>query len=171
MIILERATLTKENFKNIFDNYFDEIRRYLFYRCGDKELATDITQECFLKLWEKKDKIKLSQVKGLLYKMASDLFINNYHRQKRTKLLFENISFEEQDYSPEEILSFEQLKEKYESLIVRMPEKQRTVFLMSRMDGLMYKEIAERLELSVKAVEKRMTNALNYIRTSLIVNN
>ncbi len=163
--------MTKENFKNIFDTYFDEIRRYLFYRSGDEELATDITQECFLKLWEKRDKIKLESVRGLLFKMASDLFINNYHHQKRTNQLFQNISFEEQDYSPEEILSFEQLKEKYESLIIRMPEKQRTVFLMSRIDGLMYKEIAERLELSVKAVEKRMTIALNYLRTSLISTN
>jgi len=168
---LKRTTLTKEEFKEIFDKNFDEIRNYIFYRCGDKELATDITQECFLKLWEKRDKIKLNQVRGLLFKMASDLFINNFHHQKRTQLLFQNITFEEQDYSPEEILSFEQLKEKYEALIEKMPEIQRSVFLMSRIDGLMYKEIAERLDLSVKAVEKRMTNALNYLRTSLLVNN
>ena len=160
--------MTKEEFKEIFDQNFDEVRAYVFYRCGDEELAVDITQECFLKLWEKKNIIRLSQVRGLLFKMASDLFINNFHHQKRTKLLFQNISFEEQDYSPEEILSFEQLKEKYESLLLKMPEKQRAVFLMSRIDGLMYKEIAERLDLSVKAIEKRMKNALGFLRTSLI---
>jgi RNA polymerase sigma-70 factor (family 1) len=166
---LKKATLTKEEFKQIFDSNFDEIRSYLFYRCGDKELATDISQECFLKLWEKKDKIRLDQVKGLLYKMAADLYVNTYHHQKRTQLLFKKISFEEQDYSPEEILTFEQLKEKYEALLQKMPEKQRTVFLMSRIDGLQYKEIATRLDLSVKAVEKRMKYALDYLRTSLIV--
>ena len=99
--------MTKAEFKEIFDQNFDPIRGYVFYRCGDEDLAVDIAQECFLKLWEKKDKIRLSQVRGLLFKMASDLFINNFHHQKRTKLLFQNISFEEQDYSPEEILSFE----------------------------------------------------------------
>jgi len=160
--------LTPEEFKNIFDANFDEIRNYIFYRCGDKELATDIAQECFLKLWEKREKIRLIHLKGLLYKMASDLFINHFHHQKRTKLLFQNITFQEQDYSPEELLSFDQLKEKYETLILEMPDRERTVFLMSRIDGLMYKEIANRLGLSVKAVEKRMKNALNFIRTSLI---
>ena len=103
--------------------------------------------------------------------MAMDLFINHFHHQKRTQKLFENISFDQQDYSPEEILSFEELKEKYELLIEKMPDNQRVVFLMSRIEGLMYKEIADRLGLSVKAVEKRMKNALNYLRTSLLVDN
>jgi RNA polymerase sigma-70 factor (ECF subfamily) len=82
--------------------------------------------------------------------------------------LFQNITFQDQDYSPEELLSFDQLKEKYETLILEMPDRERTVFLMSRIDGLMYKEIANRLGLSVKAVEKRMKNALNFLRRSLI---
>lgn len=161
------TTLTGQEFKNIFEENFDSLRAYIYYKSADEELATDIAQECFLKLWEKKEKIRLSQVRGLLFKMAYDLFINNFYHQKRTKLLFQNISFDEQDYSPEEILSFEQLQEKYEALIIKMPEKQRVVFLMSRIDGLMYKEIAERLNLSVKAVEKRMKNALVFLRTSL----
>lgn len=168
---LKIATLRKEEFKELFDKNFDEIRNYLFYRCGDKELATDITQDCFLKLWEKRNNINLRQVKGLLYKMASDLFINSFHQQKRTQKIFESIQFNHDDNSPEEILSFEQLKNKYEKLIEVMPENQRVVFLMSRIDGLQYKEIAEKLGLGVKAVEKRMGIALNYLRTALIEEN
>ena len=162
--------MTKEDFKKIFDQNFDEIRSYVFYRSNDTELATDIAQECFLKLWEKRDKIRLPEVKSLLYKMASDLFVNTYHRQKKYRQLFENITFNEQDYSPEELLTFEQLKEKYESLLLKMPEKQRVVFLMSRLDGLHNQEIANRLGLSLKAIEKRMTGALQFLRTSLTVN-
>ena len=66
------------------------------------------------------------------------------------------------------ILAFEQLKEKYERLIEEMPENQKVVFLMSRIEELQYKEIADRLGLSVKAVEKRMGVALKYLRTSLM---
>jgi len=168
---LKKSTLTKEEFKELFDKNFDEIRSYIFYKCGDKELATDIAQDCFLKLWEKRDSIVLNQVKGLLYKMASDLFINSFYQQKRTQKVFESIQFDQDDNSPEEILSFEQLKNKYEKLIEVMPENQRVVFLMSRIDGLHYREIAEKLGLGVKAVEKRMGIALNYLRTALIEKN
>jgi RNA polymerase sigma-70 factor (ECF subfamily) len=159
--------LTSEEFKTVFDQHFDQVRSYLFYRCGDEELATDIAQDCFIKVWEKRDQIVISKVKGLLYKMASDLFVNTFHSNKRYRRLFESISFDDMDYSPEEILSFEQLKERYERLIEEMPENQRVVFLMSRIEELQYKEIAERLGLSVKAIEKRMGIALNYLRTFL----
>lgn len=160
--------MTSEEFKTIFEQHFDQVRSYVFYRCRDEELATDIAQDCFLKIWEKRDSIDIGKVRGLLYKMASDLFINRFHSDKRSRRLFEKINFDDVDYSPEEILSFEQLKEKYERLIEEMPENQRVVFLMSRIEELQYKEIAERLGLSIKAVEKRMGIALKYLRTSLM---
>ena len=160
--------MTSEEFKTIFEQHFDQVRSYVFYRCGDEELATDIAQDCFMKIWEKRDSIDIGKVRGLLYKMASDLFINRFHSDKRSRRLFEKINFDDVDYSPEEILSFEQLKEKYERLIEEMPENQRVVFLMSRIEELQYKEIAERLGLSIKAVEKRMGIALKYLRTSLM---
>lgn len=160
--------MNTEEFKNIFERKFDELRGYLIYRCGDEELATDIAQECFMKVWEKRESIEMKQVTGLLFKMASDLFINSFQYKKRTQKIFENLRFDVEDYSPEELLSFEQLKNKYETLVEEMPENQRAVFLMSRIDGLQYKEIAERLGLGVKAVEKRMGIALNYLRNALI---
>jgi RNA polymerase sigma-70 factor (ECF subfamily) len=71
-------------------------------------------------------------------------------------------------YSPEEELAFQETKLKYESTLENLSEKQREVFLMSRMEGLKYQEIAERLQLSVKAVEKRMTGALAAFRKALL---
>jgi RNA polymerase sigma-70 factor (ECF subfamily) len=55
----------------------------------------------------------------------------------------------------------------YENALATLPEKQRTVFLLHRMDGLKYHEIASNLGLSVKAVEKRMKFALEYLRKAL----
>lgn len=160
--------MNQQEFKQIFNRKFDELRSYVLYRCGDEDLATDIAQDCFMKLWEKRESVEMKQVTGLLFKMASDLFINSFHKQKRTQRVFENIRYDTEDYSPEELLSFEQLKNKYETLVEEMPDNQRAVFLMSRIDGLQYKEIAERLGLGVKAVEKRMGIALNYLRNALI---
>ena len=69
--------------------------------------------------------------------------------------------------SPEYALEEKEFKQKLEQTISNMPEKQREVFLMNRIDELTYKEIAERLELSVKAVEKRMHGALNYLKDKI----
>ena len=62
---------------------------------------------------------------------------------------------------------YPKLKENYKNALDGIPENQRTVFLMSRVEGLKYSEIAEMVGISVKAVEKRMRNALKYLRLNL----
>lgn len=147
--------------------HFDEIRNYVYYRSGDKELATDIAQETFLKVWEKQFEIQNNNVKGLLYKMAGNLFSSNY-RHNKVEMKF-RLAMKHDNYqtSPDEQLQFKELASNYEVALAEMPEKQRTVFLMSRIDKLKYNEIAESLNLSVKAVEKRMSLALAYLKTKI----
>ena len=147
--------------------HFAQVRNYVFYRSGNTEVATDIAQETFLKVWEKQKSVQPEKVKGLLFKIAGDLFVSHYRREQRSFQFFNHFIFDENGESPEEIYAFEQLKGKYEKALDKMPEKQRTVFLLSRAENLKYKEIAGMLDISVKAVEKRMTAALNYLRTIL----
>ncbi|TFH26757.1 MAG: RNA polymerase subunit sigma-24, partial [Bacteroidia bacterium] len=45
--------MNKEQFKSLFDRYFDDIRRYLYYRSGDEALSTDLAQDTFMRIWEK----------------------------------------------------------------------------------------------------------------------
>jgi RNA polymerase sigma-70 factor (family 1) len=156
--------LTKEIFKALFDTHFDAVRSYVFYRSGDTELATDVAQETFLKIWEKQMKPDVKNIKGLLFKIAGDIFISRYRREKLA--LDFSMTFKPSilDDSPEDQMQFKELKSRYEQALKILPENQRTVFLMSRMDGLKYHEIAGQLGLSVKAVEKRMNLALTFLK-------
>jgi len=159
--------LTKQQFKIVFDQYFDDIRAYVFYRSGDRDLATDIAQDVFLKLWEKQLDWEGKKTLGLLYKMASDDFISKYRRQKLELDYRKGIEFGLDDDSPDEQMEYNEMKRKYEQALSELSEKQRTVFLMNRMDGLKYHEIADRLKISVKAVEKRMKLALRDLKMNL----
>jgi len=159
--------LTREQFKEIFDNHFDAVRNYVFYRSGDTELATDIAQETMMRLWEKQITPMPGKTKALLVKIAGDLFVSSYRRQKTESYFKLNFKNQEEGKTPEDILHFEELSRKYEAALGKLPEKQRVVFLMNRIDGLKYHEIAETLDLSVKAVEKRMNLALEYLKNAL----
>ena len=163
--------MTKEEFKQLFDSNFDAVRSYIYYRCGDKELATDIAQEAFMKIWEKGFDLKKGNVKGLIYKIASDLFVSSHRRKEVENRYSQQIDIDLKEGSPEEAAEYHELEERYERALMEMNENQRIVFLMSRVEELKYGEIAERLSLSVKAVEKRMTQALQFLRESLGIKN
>ena len=161
---LNGKQVVKEVFKKCFDLWFDELRNYIAYRCCDEALATDIVQEAFLKLWEKKLDFEGDKTRGLLYKMAVDLWISQYRKQQSEKKYRLSLTWKQSHEQTEELLYYEELKVKYEQAISDLPDKRRQVFLMSRMDALTYQEIADRLEITVKAVEKRMKLALEELR-------
>ena len=77
------------------------------------------------------------------------------------------IRFEQRENSPEDEMNYQELQEKYEKALLMLPENQRIAFLMSRTEELTYGEIATRLSISVKAVEKRVSGALSLLRKEL----
>ncbi len=121
-----------------------------------------------MKIWEKKIEFDEKMVKGLLYKMAKDIWISQYRKQQvRNDYQLQYISHGETS-TPETELEYRELNEKYEKTLNILPENQREVFVMSRMENLTYKEISERLDISVKAIEKRMGIALKTLRKELL---
>ncbi len=74
--------MTKEQFKTLFDLYFEDIRRYLYYRCGDTIVSTDLAQDTFMRIWEKQMDLQAERDVGLLYKIAGDLFVSHMRREK-----------------------------------------------------------------------------------------
>ncbi|MFI3321978.1 MAG: sigma-70 family RNA polymerase sigma factor [Rikenellaceae bacterium] len=159
--------MRKEEFKILFDENFDTLRNYIYYRYPDSEIATDIAQEVFIKVWERADDKPPKEVVPLLYKIARDMVVSLY-RHENVKERFKTIS-PPTNYqpSPEEQLQYREFVERYESALNQMPKGQREVFLMSRNDELKYSEIAQRLNISVKAIEKRMQGALQFLRDKL----
>ena len=161
--------LSKAEFKHLFDKYFDTIRSFIFYRCGDTDAASDMAQDIFMKVWEKRELLTNDIIKSLLYKMANDLVISNYRKDTSRTDYEQSMEYQtDSPLSPEDELAFEELSSSYANTLEKMPEGQRVVFLMSRNEDLKYHEIAECLNISVKAVEKRMSAALQFLRTELL---
>lgn len=156
-----------DDFKLLFDQYYEGIKSFLYYKIGDIEVAEDIVQEVFLKLWDKRSSIDLKTVKSFLFTVANNMAINHLKHRSIVFNFVRNENKSEKVNSPQYELEMKEFKENLERLLAEMPENYRVVFLMNRIDKLTYNEIAERLELSVKAIEKRMSNALSFLRDKL----
>ena len=121
-----------------------------------------------MKLWEKKLDYEEGRTKSLLYKMASDAFISHFRKTKVAAKYEQSMELKIETDNPEKQLQYKEMEVSYQQALTDLSEKQREVFLMNRSEEMTYKEIAERLDLSVKAVEKRMSQALSFLRERLI---
>ncbi len=147
-------------FENIFNTYAKDLRRFLYFKTQDIALAEDIMQDAFVKLWDNCGKVNYDTSKSFLFTVAKNLFLNikkhekvvlNHHKHKL------RVSDHE---SPEFLMIEKEFLIKIEEAISSLPEKQKEVFLLNRIEKKKYREIAEMLGISVKAVEKRMHFAL-----------
>ena len=158
--------MTAKDFKMIYDAHFDDLRRYLIYRSGDQDLSGDIAQNVFMKVWTKKIEIASGNIKSLLFKMATDEFISHIRRKKVEKEYTKSIYFRliRESDNNDDLLEKKVL---FQKALNQLPEKQKTAFLMNKMQGLTYKEIAEILNLSQKAIEKRIGLALKALKQNI----
>ncbi|MCE7991564.1 MAG: RNA polymerase sigma factor [Roseivirga sp.] len=159
------ASLCDENIYNsIYQKQVQKLRNFVYYKCGDLELAQDIAQESFVKLWLNCATVILESVMGYLYTIANRMFIDQTRSQK-VRLKFEKEPMPTSNTEdPYYVLRTEEFRETIEQTISDLPEGQREVFLLNRIENYTYKEIAEMLQISSTAVEKRMTKALTKLR-------
>ena len=126
--------MTKKEFKIIYDEYFDAIRSYVYYRCSDQELATDISQETFITVWEKNFDYHPNKTKSLLYKIALEKYLTHYRRGKVEAKYLKEVKLNFSEGSDDNSIEYKELKNHYEKILANLPEKHREVFLMSRIE-------------------------------------
>lgn len=162
----EITGICKENiFSSFFKSHVKSLRNYLYYKFGNEDQAEDITQEAFIKLWQNCADVPLEKAKSYLYTIANNASLNVIAHQKVVlNYAKSSPNKESTNESPEFLLEEEQFKSKLLHAIEKLNEKQRVAFLMNRIDGKKYAEIAKELEISVKAVEKRIHLALIELR-------
>jgi RNA polymerase sigma-70 factor (family 1) len=162
--------INQAEFDQIFNSWYDPVRNFLYYKTGDVQVAQDLAQEAFLKIWEKRDGIKTETVKNLLFTIANNLFLNRLEHQKVTFKFANNYQGKTMAEAPDYELEMKEFDQKLQQALADLDDKKRTVFLMNRIDEFTYNEIAENLGLSVKAVEKRMEKALAFLRKRIEMN-
>ncbi|SDS61993.1 RNA polymerase sigma-70 factor, ECF subfamily [Formosa sp. Hel1_31_208] len=156
-----------KTFEMLYQKYAKDLRRFVFYKTQDVDAAEDILQETFIKLWDNCGKVKFEKVKSYLYTVASNSFLNTVKHQAVKRKHQATLSSSQTNESPEFIMIESEFMEKLERTINALPAKQKEVFLLSRIEKKTYKEIAQQLDISVKAVEKRMHQALIVMRRDI----
>lgn len=170
--ILQRMIEGDENaFKYFFDTYYDNLCNFVNSYLRDETLSEDVVQSIFIYLWEKKDSLPSNcSIKSYLYTASKNKSLNQLRDIKNKNRIAEALFTEPELVSEEKadlFLEFEELKSIISMAIDGLPNQCKTIYQLSRDEGLTNKEIAEKLGIAVKTVENQMTIAIRKIKDFL----
>lgn len=154
-------------YNKVYNEHSEAVWRFIYFKCGDSTRADDLIQDAFIKLWQNCAKVPFEKAKSYLYTLANNAFLNEVAHHKVVLKHQQTITSYTDNQTPEYLLEEKQYKEKLGRAIANLTEAQRTAFLLNRIEGKKYREIAELLNISVKAVEKRMSQALSSLRKEI----
>ena len=164
--IKEEHVCEEEVYASIFSTHSKTVFNYIYYKFGNEVKAYDVVQEAFIKLWENCSKVAPDKAKAYVYTIANNLYLNVIKAEK-VRLKYAPDTNAVVHESPDFLMEEQEYKEKLERVLQALPENQRTTFLLNRIDGKKYSEIAEMEGVSVKAIEKRMHLALKTLRDQI----
>lgn len=153
-------------FRHLFETWFTPLCRFMHLYISEKTVVEELALDLFMHIWENRQTLQIQvSLKSYLFQAARNRCLNELRKQKNTVSLDE-ISGEIIDagvYSLEET----ELQNLIQEAVLALPDKCREVFDLSRNESLSNREIADRMNISVKTVEAQITKAVKRIKNFL----
>jgi len=163
----EKDICEESQFDKVYSSLVGPLHNYIFFKCGNIEKSHDIVQEAFIKMWQNCMKVRPEKAKSYVYTVANRLFLNEIAHQK-VVFSYKKDTWTSHDHqNPQFLLEEKEYGERLQKALSGLTEIQRTAFLLSRIEGKKYREIAEILGISEKAAGKRIGDALETLRKSI----
>ena len=156
-------------FRELFDYYYPKIFSFLKAFVRNSNDAENLVQDVFFTLWESRSELNEHlSFSSFLYKIAKNKALNHIRKEVNSRFYTEYCkqNMNEEDSSTEKAIESRDMIELIRKQIQMIPERRREIFLCSFNEGLSYKEIAEKLNISENTVDSQIRNALNYLKNT-----
>ncbi len=156
-------------FDNLFRKYYKLMYGYVWSYVKDAQIAEDIVQDVFLKIWLNREILHISSsVKSYLYISMKNRALDYLKRTKVERFIDVDIATHESFIiTPGGELNDKEIITAVHQTIEELPKRCRQIFKMKKDEGLSYSEIADILEISTNTVQTQMTRAFKYLRKHL----
>jgi RNA polymerase sigma-70 factor (family 1) len=160
-------------FQQVFNQYHGKLYFFVFNKIKSDYLAEEIVQDTFIKLWKYRETLHESfSISTQLYRIASTTLIDAIRKKNTAASVIKEVQHLETQpgqNKTQEMMDAKEMLLKIRGLVQKMPPVQRRVFELSREEGLSYKEIAEKLSISVKTVEIHISKSLKFLKSRLLI--
>lgn len=162
--------MTEAAFEDLYKSSFRELKIYAYTLLNDEVMAEEVVQQVFYKVWEKREQLTFdTSAKAYLYKSVYHHCLNlkKHHKVKQEYVVHTIRTGTEVQTGDAGDITRKEMGQLIQNAINSLPEQCRLIFQMSRFEELKYREIADRLHISVKTVEAQMGKALKQLRSLL----
>ncbi len=158
-----------KSFEFIFRFYYEPLLAYASGILKDEAEAEEVVQELFLKIWRDREKLEVKHaLKAYLYRAVYHMCLHRMEKIKHGKAYRQYAMQQPVTHIHEdERLHYAELARIVFDGMKSMPQRRQAIFKLSRFHGLTYREIAEKLSISVKTVEDNMSKALRFFRQKI----
>ena len=150
--------------EELFRTHYSALCRAVYRIIRDQDTAEDIVQDVFLKVWRNQTLDADQPAKAYLFQAAINTALNFLEKSKRNVPWDDTFAEHSGENHTEETLDYQETSQRIHQALNRLPPKCKVVFSLSRFEDMSYAEIAQHLDISVKAVEKHMGKALKIMR-------
>ena len=154
-------------FNEIYNQYWKQLYYTAFTILQDEEGALDAVQEVFVSLWQRRTELNIVTLKAYLHQSVRFTVLKAIRAQKTDQAFYKRLANITTEIIIEQPMLFKEQKNLIQGLIDGLPADCRAIFLMSREEEMTYKQIAGKLNISEKTVEKKMSKTLKIIREGL----
>ena len=158
----------KNSFQKLFYQFHDQLFRFVAYRVQDGDIAKDITQETFLRIWEKRESLQPEKsFFSLLARISTNLCYDHFrYTEVRIRNRDRVPEYGKSHFdNPEEIVQAQAIEKIIRKLVnEKLPQKCRLIFILSRIEGLSNQEISLELNISIRTVENQIYRALKILK-------
>lgn len=150
--------------KELYERYWESLFTKAFNFLQRPDAAKDCVQEVFIWLWDHRRSVSIANVNSYLHQATRFQALKALREEKAAAGFEDRLARITEHILHSNDLEFKELKTWLEKLVNALPEDQRTIFKLHREEALTYNQIAGRLGISVKTVEKKMSQALRHLR-------
>lgn len=164
---VSNSLMNKKAYEAFFKENYSALCRFAYSFMKDVDDAEEVVQNTFVKLWKSKELVETS-VKAYFYKSVRNACLNQKkHIEIREEYKGDNKRLLDEGGNLEAEVEANELKEKINRAIDKLPVQRKKVFVLSRFDGLKYKEIATKMGISPKTVENHMGITIKFLKEEL----
>lgn len=159
---LQVVIANKKDFEQIYRLYWRSLYEFALIKTRDKDVAEEIIQDLFVSIWEKRDELRIINLRNYLFTAVRNRIITFYRQT-----IFSDLDIATNQEAPDYPLFLEELEMSLNEALSKLPEKTHEIFLLNRFDGKSAAEIARHLHIPQRTVEYHITQALRQLKSLL----